>query len=228
MVRTFTLAKDSAEPEQNEDALVWGSGCLALADGASSDAASGLWAQELCRVFVEHGALERDLAYAHWDAQVRARPLPWFLAEKLRKPTHASFLGLTWSDQQLQLQAIGDSCAFVVRDNTLDLAFPYTRAEDLSGHPLLVPTQGALPPLQTQSIVLTPGDTVLAMTDALAAWLLTEQAHQPWRSLLALQNAGDFSRFISSLREAQRIVRDDTTLAIISPLALPGPDTTES
>lgn len=216
MVRAFTLAKDSLAPEANDDALLWAEGRLALADGASSDAFSGLWAQALCQAFLTDGALERDIAATAWRVLLPS-PLPWFLADKLRQPTHSSFLGLEWDQATLRVQAVGDACVFVIRDNLLVFAFPYTRAEDFSTHPVLFPTQGPLPELRHAELALQAGDTILAATDALAAWLLQEQEHQPWRSLLALQNASDFPRFITALRAARRLALDDTTLAVVAP-----------
>lgn len=216
MVKLFTLPKDENAPEANEDAVVSELSRLALADGASSDAFSGLWAQQLCTQFVQTGSFHPESAAQEWRSAIGAKPLPWFLADKLRQATHASFLGLEWNEQ-LTAQAIGDSCVFVIRDCALALAFPYTRAEDFAGHPALIPTQGAVPALQRTTFALEPGDTVLAATDALAAWFLAEVAQQPWNSLLALQGPGDFARFVHALRSARRLALDDTTLAIIAP-----------
>lgn len=221
MVTAFTLAKDPASPEANEDALLWTETHLALADGASSDAFSGLWAQALCQTFLADGTLDLQAAVTRWRAQLPS-PLPWFLTEKLRQPTHASFLGLTWDSSTLYIEAIGDACVFVLRDTALLFCFPYTRAEDFATHPRLVSTHGPLPERQQAELSLQPQDVILATTDALAAWLLQEQAHAPWSSLLALQNPGDFTRFMSALRSARRIALDDTTLAVVAP------DTTES
>ncbi|WP_395088735.1 hypothetical protein [Armatimonas sp.] len=216
MVKIFTLPKDENAPEANEDAVVSELSRLALADGASSDAFSGLWAQQLCTQFVQTGGLNPESAALGWRSAIGAKPLPWFLADKLRQPTHASFLGLEWGEQ-LTAQAIGDSCVFVIRDSALALAFPYARAEDFASHPALVPTQGVVPTLQRTTLALEPGDTILAATDALAAWLLAESAQEPWNSLLALQNPGDFARFVQALRSARRLALDDTTLAIVAP-----------
>ena len=216
MVRAFTLAKDPLAPEANEDALLWAEGRLTLADGASSDAFSGLWATALCQTFLTRGTLERDAATATWQAMLPS-PLPWFLADKLRQATHSSFLGLTWDQTTLHVQAIGDTCVFVIRDNRLVFAFPLTRAEDFATYPILAPTQGPPPELRHAEFSLQAGDTILAATDALACWLLHEQEHQPWHSLLALQNASDFQRFITALRAARRLTLDDTTLAVVAP-----------
>ncbi len=215
-IKSFTLAKGAATPEQNEDALAWQGQRLALTDGASSDAFSGLWARWLGEQFVATGTLDRERAAQLWQEEVRQNPLPWFLADKLRQPTHASFLGICWDDTKLQVQTIGDTCAFVIRDDNLAFAFPYTRAEDFATHPMLVPTHGLLPEMLSASFPLQPGDTLIAATDALAAWLLTEQAHQPWQSLLALQNDRDFARWVQNLRNAGRLALDDTSVAILS------------
>lgn len=223
-MRAFTLAKDPAHPESNEDAWELGTDRLVLSDGASSDAFSGLWAHELCAVFLEHGGLERDLARARWQAQL-PQPLPWFLADKLRQPTHASFLGLDWSAGRLRASAVGDSTVFVIRDEALALAFPCTQPADFTLHPALIPTTGPLPSLQAVELPLEPGDTLLAATDALAAWILHEQAHTPWRSLLALQHESDFHRFVTALRQSGRIALDDTTLCIVTPEYEALPDT---
>lgn len=224
VIKSFTLAKDPATPQQNEDALVWQGQRLALTDGASSDAFSGLWARRLGEQFVATGTLDQEQAAQLWQDEVRQNPLPWFLADKLRQPTHASFLGLEWDGMQLQVQAIGDSCVFVIRADSLALAFPYDNADHFASHPALVPTQGRVPERRHAHFLLQPDDTLLAATDALAAWILREQAHQPWHSLQALQNETDFVRWVQTLRDSGRLALDDTTLAIIAV----GPDTRES
>lgn len=215
MVKVFTLAKDPAMPEQNEDATVVGKSRLALADGASSDAFAELWAQTLCEEFVSSGTLDRERAALIWHETVRQHPLPWFLADKLRQPTHASFLGAEWDQMQLQIQAVGDTCVFVVRDDMLVFAFPFDSAEHFSTLPTLVPTRGTLPEVRHTSFLLQPSDLVLFATDALAAWFLREQDRQPWRALLALQNESDFARWVQSLRSASRMALDDTTAILI-------------
>ena len=215
MVKVFTLAKDPALPEQNDDASVVGESRLAIADGASSDAFSGIWAQKLCEQFVVSQALDRERAALIWQEAVRQHPLPWFLADKLRQPTHASFLGAEWDQELLQVQAVGDTCVFVIRDDTLVFAFPCDSAEHFSTLPALVPTRGALPEVRHTSFPLQPSDLILFATDALAAWLLREQDRQPWRSLLALQNESDFARWVQSLRAAGRLALDDTTAILI-------------
>ncbi len=216
MVKIFTLAKDPVAPEQNEDAITWEQSRLALADGASSDAFSGLWAQRLCEHFVETGSLDREKVAHSWQAEVQQRPLPWFLTDKLRQPTHASFLGLEWDDQSLQVQAVGDTCVFLIRDNALEFAFPCVHADDFSSQPRLVPTHGLMPEILSSRLSLQQGDLVIAATDAISAWLLSEQERQPWRSLLALQNESDFARWVESLRSTKRLAGDDSTVALVT------------
>lgn len=216
-VRSFTLTKAT---EENEDAAGWAETenalYAAIADGASSDAFSGLWARCLVESFCQTGELQVEEARARWQAAVSTQALPWFLADKLRQGTHAAFLGLAISNNgEATVASVGDCCLFHLSAKGLIASFPLTSAEDLGKHPTLIGTRGApITPLQT-ALSVGAGETLLLATDALAGWLLQEKAQEPWASLLALQNHSDFARFISALRTANRLVRDDTTLVII-------------
>lgn len=216
-VCSFTLAKAT---EENEDAADWAENagvlCAAIADGASSDAFSGLWARCLVESFCQTGGLYLEEARGRWQATVSGQTLPWFLADKLRQGTHAAFLGIALSnDSEATVSAVGDCCLFHLGTGGLITSFPLTSAGDLGRHPALIGTRGApTVPLET-TLSIGTGEALLLATDALAGWLLQEKAQEPWASLLALQNPSDFARFISALRTANRLVRDDTTLVIV-------------
>ena len=122
---------------QLEDAVAGAAatGRFAVADGASESCFADLWAELLVEEFVsradcEPGELRSFLpnAQKRWQENMDGRTLPWFAEEGVRKGAFATFLGLAiaTSGRSLRWQAaaVGDSCLFHVRKNTLQKSFP--------------------------------------------------------------------------------------------------------
>jgi hypothetical protein len=120
--------------------------------------------------------------------------------------------------------ALGDSCLFHLRDDRLVRAFPVGAAEEFGTAPDLFGSRNhdvALLACRTRFIEgrCRPGDRLLLMTDALAAWFLS--APDPdiaVRQLLEFSGPDDLSRFVdwlNGLRDGQQLRNDDVAVVRI-------------
>lgn len=214
----------------------------AIADGATASSFAREWAALLVRTYVRHrfvtaGGLMRAVTgiAPSWWRSVFARPLPWYAEEKARRGAFSSLLGLNLAGEgagdrssagNWQALAVGDSCLFQVRDESLLAAFPLQAADQFGDTPTLLGSHLARNDrveVAVQAGRWQAGDVFLLATDALAAWFLTEtgQGGQPWRHLLALSHQPAFRLWLEEGRASQRIRNDDATCVVIR---LPGPD----
>jgi hypothetical protein len=198
----------------------------AVSDGASDCFLPGVWASELTTAYIEGEdsavlpSLERPVAA--WRQAAYADPLPWYAEAKRQQGAAATLLGVafrptgTWA-----ARAVGDSCLFQVRANSLLAAFPLESAGDFHSLPALIRTPPVpLPPFRVANGEWRPGDDFFLMTDALAAWFLqeVETGREPWKWLTGFGILGTtgaaqaFGSRIAELRRAGRLRDDDVTL----------------
>jgi hypothetical protein len=238
---TYSLPKRGNQEQENEDAA-WPRGCgafpantfrCAVADGATQAAFSGEWAQKLVEAYGkkrlttmsdEHLA---DLRKG-WNDHYRSANLPWYLEEKVLRGGFAAFVGLEIKGPigrtrfgSWEAVAIGDCCLFSVHRDSARVRFPFKSPRQFGDTPFLVSTNaGTNTPLREQrkhdAGHWHEGDAFYLMSDALAAWFLSEivQAKRPWRDLdTALDSPGSFQALISDLRGDGRMKNDDATVA---------------
>lgn len=206
----------------------------AIADGATESAFAGLWARQLVAAYAASATAEAtdwlatlEQVQARWQAQVTARPLPWYAEAKVRSGAFAALLGVTIahnagaSGRSWRASAVGDCALFHVRNDRLLTGFPATTAAFFTSRPLLIPSA----PNQLTTLVdhvqqaegdLQPGDALYLTTDALGHWFLqqAEQGATPWRAIetaLAGRRRG-FRRWIAGLRSQGQLRNDDVTL----------------
>ncbi|MFE9793493.1 hypothetical protein ACFYRL_17335 [Streptomyces goshikiensis] len=181
-------------------------------------------------------------AVAQWDpwlasyTQARAdegRPLKWYEQSKLTSGAFATLLsvrvdpvlvetaGAHW---HWRAAALGDSCLFHLRDDTLLRSFPVEHPDEFGVTPDLFGSRNhdtALIEERTRFAEgeCVPGDRLLLMTDALAAWFLT--APDRFRALGELlefagpDDLAGFSRWLTGLREQQVLRNDDVAVVRI-------------
>ncbi|GAA1928285.1 hypothetical protein [Streptantibioticus ferralitis] len=160
------------------------------------------------------------------------RPLKWYEQAKLAEGAYATMLTLritpgpdspteTW---QWQVAALGDSCMFHIRDDKLIRSFPVERAEEFGTVPDLFGSRnrdtgliGARTRFTTG--VCEPGDRLLLMSDALAAWFLgaPDPVHA-FRQLLEFGGPHDtdgFGAWLDDLRSQQVLRNDDVAVVRI-------------
>jgi hypothetical protein len=236
--RALHLAKRGYDADEYEDAFAAdpNAGRFAIADAASESSYGRLWARLLVEGFVQDKPQRvradwlRPLQ-ARWAAAVDGRPLPWYAEMKRDQGAFATFLGLILQPRRKQsgrwrAVAIGDSCLFQVREDTVLTAFPLDRSEDFGSQPDLVgsrPASGVERHLRLKRSRgrWQSGDRFLLMTDALACWFLRqqEQGQQPWAEvarLLAESLDTTFAAWIRARGQREGLRNDDVTLVSVS------------
>lgn len=136
-----------------------------------------------------------DNAVSEWNDQARPEPsrisLPWYVGRAAERGSFASLIGARIDKSSAESQqteassplltvsavAIGDSCAFVIRNGALVFSFPLTSVSDFQRRPQLLCTVGAQnrPAVEsalTVNFTLQHGDSLVFMTDAMACWFL--------------------------------------------------------
>ncbi len=212
---------------------------IAVSDGASESAFAREWANALTDAFVTRplelcGLTEDSLnawlrpAQEAWHSGVPWDRLPWHGEAKARAGAFATLLGLTIGaapDSSGRLSwkavAVGDSCLFVVRDDRLWLSFPLEDAAEFDNTPALVCSNpdnavDMWEGVRLHSGECVAGDLIILATDALACWLLAQDAagEKSWETLLALDSA-EWDSWIEEQRRERLMRNDDTTLVII-------------
>jgi hypothetical protein len=214
----------------------------AVADGASEAMLAGRWANHLATSSAL-APIVQDLgttilqAAAGWDgveADYRRQrmeagdPIAWYEEDGLRNGSYATILGVQLLDSDVDTEgaliarALGDSCLFQVREDTLITAFPIDDPTAFDTSPSLAPSR----PTDPEKVVWhclnvkttwQRGDCLYLTTDALAHWFLTQAAAggMPWKTLWELGTPdaiADFTALIDGCRANGSIKNDDTTL----------------
>jgi hypothetical protein len=229
----FWLPKAGNASDEYEDAFFVGPGDrplirAAVGDGASEASFSGAWAWQLTRAYCAARS-NRDLLRClpamrrAWRAEVDRKPLPWYAEEKARKGAFSSLVGLTIRPDRWDAMAVGDSCLFQVRGESLVAAFPLERSDEFDNSPFLISSSpasdGSLETaLRFRSGRWLPGDVFYLLTDALACWFLRrhEEDGSAGLCLSDIRSQAIFNAFITEARAEQsadqRLRNDDVTL----------------
>lgn len=237
---TLWLVRRGHTADEYEDASAAEdeAGRFAVADGATEGCFTGLWARLLVDGFVNHRGEEVEdwlnslpALQERWDLSVCGPELPWYAEEGIRQGAFAAFLGLVLATRprgryQWQAIAVGDTCLFHTRRNTLLRAFPLERAADFDNLPKLVGSRSPLEAAHARQTVWTEGrgrhgDRLWMMTDALAQWCLgeVEAGRSPWSHLHSFLTSPEgeevFALWIEGLRNGDQLRNDDVTLLAI-------------
>lgn len=225
------LPRTGSEPGECEDAWALsafdGGGPLraAVADGASESLFAARWAESVARAYVDAGVggLNEAVtaAAAEWRAFADDQELPWYAEPKRTRGAHTTLIGVEVRNGGIwEAAAIGDSCAFLVRDGRSAVAFPVPTSDAFPSLPVLVGTNDGLAAehLRHYEGQWRPGDDLYLMSDALAAWFLAEAERQrePWRWFQEIGTLREperaFRERIGELRGAGRLRNDDVAL----------------
>jgi hypothetical protein len=241
-VRCFGLPKAGNTDDEYEDAF-WPLSSVqdaaetfrvAVADGASTTAFSGLWARLLVEAFGKGELTGPDLEPGlpslrrAWLAAVTSKPLPWHGEAKVRRGAYSTLLGLSLKAQDATgagrwaSVATGDSCLVHMAKDSVRCLFPLDCSEAFQADPHLVGSRSDAEPLGPETVRLTegswePADLFYLMTDALACWFIREKENgrRPWSDFELLCNAGDrasFAELVTALRDNKALRNDDVTL----------------
>lgn len=219
---------------------------VAIADGASESLLAGRWAGRLVEVFgsvknATRGRTDFVAAYREavsgWDEEVirytadreeRGSPIQWYEEPGLAKGAYSTILAVDFSDGRggrppiWKAVALGDSCLFQVRGESLYASFPMTDAASFSYQPPLLASRGASGEVLRRHIKTKVNDWAqedrfYIATDALAAWFLrtNETQGRPWAPLRDLDTSDaelDFTGWVDEKRDLGEMHNDDTTL----------------
>jgi hypothetical protein len=223
---------------------------VALADGASESLLAGRWARRLVKMFgtSKNAAGSRagfvsayKEAVSSWDSELRVymaereergAPIQWYEEPGLAKGAYATILAVQFTDSKAgrpplwRAVALGDSCLFQVRDESLYASFPVVNASAFSYQPPLLASRGTDTEMLRRHINMQGndwerGDSFYLATDALAAWFLRSyEAHgKPWEPLrdMGIPPAApaDFAVWVDEQRDLGQMHNDDTTLVRI-------------
>jgi hypothetical protein len=234
--RSFTLPKRGHSAEEYEDAFAADPkiGRFAVADGASESSFASLWAKLLVDGFVHPGERNGDASWLEplrkrWAAKVDQQELSWYAEEKRDQGAFATFLGLVLKHSEKKTEgawsalAVGDSCIFQVRKDTLVQAFPVERSDSFGNHPSLICSRpdGAGHKLKRDGARWLVGDRLYLMTDAMAQWFLKQNEHakKPWQTLdrffTELADNAARGNWIEQQRDRDAMRNDDITLVSI-------------
>ena len=238
-------AKAGNRADECEDAsrvvysLVTDTAWLALCDGASESAFARDWAQILADDYAENPFDPAELSQEalagwlgrcgeKWSEVVPWERIPWHGEAKTRAGALATFLTLAidlspnpcgafpW-----KAAAIGDCCFFVIREDSLHLAFPMDSPAQFGNAPPLVCSNpanngGVWARAHQSQGEFRPGDLVILASDALAAWFLedAESGGKPWQKLAGLREE-DWEEWVAGKRNERALKNDDTTLIIV-------------
>lgn len=156
-------------------------------------------------------------------------PLPedsaWYHEAAAQKGSAATLLGLRLDGLQKDGElywralAVGDTCLFVIRGDTLLCSFPLVSAEQFDDRPNLVSTSGKRHLTGDREVRVAggrveTGDYFLLATDALAEWILRakEQATKVVKLLRRIDSKG-LESLVRELQRGGAMRLDDVTLA---------------
>jgi len=243
-----SIPKDGNEENENEDAIALQPRRheqkltkfrCAIADGATQASFSRFWANILV-----NNAMTRNFTPSvkkadhlindsceEWQNEINKFDLPWFAEEKATKGAFSSFLWIGINSHRNQEYAylsaisIGDSELFVIRNEKILHAQPFSHSDEFNSSPSLVSSKREknrdLNP-NFLKVKVIPGDDVILSSDALAKYLLSqfEIGVNPLNALQPVMGIDHdqtlfFKDWIASKRRERVLKNDDSTFVWI-------------
>lgn len=205
----------------------------AISDGATESSFSKIWANHLVNEYILSNYQENQIfiskAKRKWRDDILSIEHTWASNEKLKKGSFATFTGLhllTGNRDKIfplggvwKAGAVGDSCLFHFRGETVLNLFPLDNSNSFSNHPHLIGTETNNGfEFQTFSGSWKSGDDFFLMTDAISEWsmkniqlgknisgIIKDKLSRKTRTAF-------FSEWIKTLRSQREIKNDDTTV----------------
>ncbi|MBP3963032.1 protein phosphatase 2C domain-containing protein [Paenibacillus lignilyticus] len=163
---------------------------FAIADGASESSYAELWANLLVSgyCFGRFGGMQIHKSVfplsKAWQKKTNGKNLPWYAQEKLSSGAFSTLAGITFriardaESAAFDAMAVGDSCIFHVRGDSMLASFPLSNVDEFLRRPVLISSNTANNAqlkafVHSWSGTAEAGDEFWLMTDALACWLLT-------------------------------------------------------
>jgi hypothetical protein len=227
----YSVPKRVEEPKLNEDSYkpkqFRCKGPFVVSDGASESYDARTWSQLLVKRYRRRPQFSLDWvqrAVESYTACHNSENLSWSQQAAFARGSFATLLAVHIEPDNLyaEVLAVGDSIAVIGTEGELHASFPYSSPDQFDDHPLLISTcsdrnawlsDADLSELTVSWPLSVPGVTLMAMTDALGKWLLTEPAVR-FSQLASVRSRARFTNLVETERGAGRMRRDDTTLLV--------------
>lgn len=230
LVFHHTVGKQLQEPRQNEDYYSPNrfseEGPFVISDGASESYDAKTWSRLLVGLYRQRPEFSPawvDHAATRYTASHDVASMSWSCQAAFERGSFATLLAIYASGgQHAEILAVGDSLAVLGYGSSFRQSFPYETPEQFGANPLLIST------VKARNAALLESDprsfrtswkvgsrtSILAMTDALGQWLLSDAAGR-YPLLANLRDRRKFTILVETERTERRMKRDDTTLLIL-------------
>ncbi|QHC15548.1 hypothetical protein GR131_08920 [Streptomyces sp. GF20] len=232
-----------------------GSVAVAISDGATESMFARKWAGMVTWHAIENAHCIPDgftgpgdgfrhfigTVMGRWESWVSSyvrqrilegRPLRWYEEAKLASGAFATLLAVHFEDAPegfWHAAALGDSCLFHIRSQSVIDQFPVQSSADFGISPDLLGSKADLDLVCERTYFdrgsFVRGDEFFLMTDALAAWFVSvmenatsgqiEEALDKMRIFSHAKNRSEFESWISLMIGSGRLRNDDITLICI-------------
>jgi hypothetical protein len=232
-IQVFSVPKDDDPLRPNEDSFksVRYRRIFAMADGASESYDSRSWGSVLVECFMRDQCISPawiENAISRYRKTVDYDDLSWSRQAAFDRGSFSTILGvhIAQDDRTAIVTSIGDSL-FALSDGTnLVETFAYTSQEQFTQNPLLISSVfekniSVKRALNDQTTVTSidlsqiKSPTLMLMTDALGAWLLSSSKARV-KKLLQLRSNLQFENLVHKARASGDMVVDDTSLMMVS------------
>lgn len=227
-----TYPKDDQQPQTNEDA--WAihtpSGAVVVFDGATESFAARRWVSILAAQWRAQGHVDLAAAQATYR-ESSPRASSWAQEQAAARGSFTTIAALTPDVKAWNTQIVGDSAVLILRDGVIIQARPFTSATEFSSAPDALASHHDLCDAGIESLqsgtqeleipYVRPNESthVVLATDAVAAWLLVDEAAaraERVRALLACGEDRDWGDLVRRERASGSMKVDDSTVVILT------------
>lgn len=202
----------------------------AVADGATISYDSAAWARFIASKAIQDPNITRDWvssATVEFNRSIDRDSLAWMQQAAFDRGSFSTLAVVRFDKEmdRLDVFSFGDSNVFVIANDELQLAFPYTNVEQFMQSPVLLSSRDSahqdieVQLLRSRHSVVTISNfqnpLICIATDALSAWILSQEHPAKSLSVLTDMNDSEFAKFVVAEREAGRMRIDDTTLLVM-------------
>lgn len=215
---------------------------IAIADGVSSSAFAGEWANYLVSSYSKSRFKEGiflqnriKLLGSEFTNSLDFSNFPWYLKEKMESGAFSTFTGLSINLKKNKKNkyrwnsiAIGDSCLFHIRKDKLKLGYPVLSSNDFSMFTSAISSNFTVNnklelwgKFAREQGNWKYGDQFFLLTDAIGQWFMAEyeKGNKPWKQLFSVARSSErdslFEEFIETLRREGSLHNDDVTCVIV-------------
>lgn len=229
-----TVSKDLAIAGSNEDSY-----CLrlreempraAVFDGASESFAARKWSRFLAEEWGR--APSRDWSWVERAQSRYARSianlqLTWAQEAAAQRGSFSTIAYVQLDSEWLVFSAVGDSSIFLISDNSIRFSYPFTEESQFTSAPRALSSNPLDNRKNRENLLEGIGQVrfkdfntthILLATDAISAWLLTndlEEKKTRLKQLMSCKTSQDFKELVVAERATRAMKIDDCTSVVM-------------